>query len=146
MERNSLWGRGLRRYNERCNILLPSRRDFFSTLDQMLYWLRILRHSLVSRSGTCLYYQDHFESYQDHFLIKLLIGLSTMMRIAACFAFKRHQWSSGRIQRCHRCDPGSIPGWCMDYFPRCTSYCMHLFQAVVRVTKWKCSITWASVV
>ena len=23
-----------------------------------------------------------------------------------------HQWSSGRIHRCHRCDPGSIPGWC----------------------------------
>ena len=22
----------------------------------------------------------------------------------------RHQWSSGRIHRCHRCDPGSIPG------------------------------------
>ena len=21
-----------------------------------------------------------------------------------------HQWSSGRIHRCHRCDPGSIPG------------------------------------
>ena len=25
----------------------------------------------------------------------------------------RHQWSSGRIHRCHRCDPGSIPGWCI---------------------------------
>ena len=24
-----------------------------------------------------------------------------------------HQWSSGRIHRCHRCDPGSIPGWCI---------------------------------
>ena len=23
---------------------------------------------------------------------------------------QEHQWSSGRIQRCHRCDPGSIPG------------------------------------
>ena len=22
----------------------------------------------------------------------------------------KHQWSSGRIHRCHRCDPGSIPG------------------------------------
>ena len=22
----------------------------------------------------------------------------------------QHQWSSGRIHRCHRCDPGSIPG------------------------------------
>ena len=22
----------------------------------------------------------------------------------------RHQWSSGRIHRCHQCDPGSIPG------------------------------------
>ena len=21
-----------------------------------------------------------------------------------------HQWFSGRIHRCHRCDPGSIPG------------------------------------
>ena len=21
-----------------------------------------------------------------------------------------HQWSNGRIHRCHRCDPGSIPG------------------------------------
>ena len=24
--------------------------------------------------------------------------------------FSQHQWSSGRIHRCHRCDPGSIPG------------------------------------
>ena len=23
---------------------------------------------------------------------------------------RMHQWSSGRIHRCHRCDPGSIPG------------------------------------
>ena len=23
---------------------------------------------------------------------------------------QQHQWSSGRIHRCHRCDPGSIPG------------------------------------
>ena len=23
---------------------------------------------------------------------------------------RTHQWSSGRIHRCHRCDPGSIPG------------------------------------
>ena len=23
---------------------------------------------------------------------------------------QEHQWSSGRIHRCHRCDPGSIPG------------------------------------
>ena len=27
-------------------------------------------------------------------------------------AVHMHQWSSGRIHRCHRCDPGSIPGWC----------------------------------
>ncbi len=25
-------------------------------------------------------------------------------------ACQKHQWSSGRIHRCHRCDPGSIPG------------------------------------
>ena len=24
----------------------------------------------------------------------------------------KHQWFSGRIRRCHRRDPGSIPGWC----------------------------------
>ena len=23
-----------------------------------------------------------------------------------------HRWSNGRIHRCHRCDPGSIPGRC----------------------------------
>ena len=28
----------------------------------------------------------------------------------------KHQWFSGRIQRCHRWDPGSIPGWCI-FFP-----------------------------
>ncbi len=27
-----------------------------------------------------------------------------------------HHWSSGRIHRCHRCDPGSIPGWCIFDF------------------------------
>ena len=27
-----------------------------------------------------------------------------------------HQWSNGRIHRCHRCDPGSIPGWCISGF------------------------------
>ena len=26
-----------------------------------------------------------------------------------------HQWSSGRIHRCHRCDPGSIPRWCTTF-------------------------------
>ena len=25
----------------------------------------------------------------------------------------QHRWSSGRIHRCHRCDPGSIPGRCI---------------------------------
>ena len=31
------------------------------------------------------------------------IGFSTLR-------MQRHQWSSGRIHRCHPCDPGSIPG------------------------------------
>jgi hypothetical protein len=25
---------------------------------------------------------------------------------------RRHQWFSGKISRCHRGAPGSIPGWC----------------------------------
>ena len=29
----------------------------------------------------------------------------------------QHQWSSGRIHRFHRCDPGSIPGWCNLPYP-----------------------------
>ena len=32
-----------------------------------------------------------------------------------------HRWSSGRIHRCHRCDPGSIPGRCIA-LPYCTCY------------------------
>ena len=27
----------------------------------------------------------------------------------------RHQWSSGRIVPCHGTDPGSIPGWCINF-------------------------------
>ena len=30
-----------------------------------------------------------------------------------CNIDRQHQWSSGRIHPCHRCDPGSIPGWCI---------------------------------
>ena len=30
--------------------------------------------------------------------------------LAVVAMVRRHQWSSGRIHRCHRCDPGSIPG------------------------------------
>ena len=26
-----------------------------------------------------------------------------------CKELQQHQWSSGRMHRCHRCDPGSIP-------------------------------------
>ncbi len=43
-----------------------------------------------------------------------------------CVASKclyQHQWSSGRIHRCHRCDPGSIPGWCIL---TCTFYVFSL--------------------
>ena len=32
------------------------------------------------------------------------------MELGAGRFFQQHQWSSGRIHRCHRCDPGSIPG------------------------------------
>jgi hypothetical protein len=31
-------------------------------------------------------------------------------QLAVVAIVRRHQWSSGRIHRCHRCDPGSIPG------------------------------------
>ena len=31
-------------------------------------------------------------------------------QLAVAAMVRRHQWSSGRIHRCHRCDPGSIPG------------------------------------
>ena len=31
--------------------------------------------------------------------------------LCACYMLsQQHQWSSGRIHRCHRCDLGSIPG------------------------------------
>ena len=36
-----------------------------------------------------------------------------------CKELQQHQWSSGRIHRCHQCDPGSIPGWC-----KCTLSCI----------------------
>ena len=38
-------------------------------------------------------------------MIVLLTSLGPQAR-----ADIKHQWSSGRIHRCHRCDPGSIPG------------------------------------
>ena len=31
------------------------------------------------------------------------------------------QWSSGRIHRCHRCDPGSIPGSCIFFAAEITN-------------------------
>ena len=36
------------------------------------------------------------------------LRLSNMIALFA--KAQQHQWSSGRIHRCHRCDPGSIPG------------------------------------
>lgn len=38
-----------------------------------------------------------------HFMVVTDISFETTEK-------HQHQWSSGRIHRCHRCDPGSIPG------------------------------------
>ena len=38
---------------------------------------------------------------------------------------QQHQWSSGRIHRCHRCDPGPIPGRCILYCPRGLFFSRH---------------------
>ena len=36
-----------------------------------------------------------------------------MLNVFAAHYTHQHRWSSGRIHRCHRCDPGSIPGRCI---------------------------------
>ena len=41
-------------------------------------------------------------------------GLATSTRDAET---KKHRWSSGMMNRCHRFDPGSIPGRCKDLLP-----------------------------
>ena len=40
---------------------------------------------------------------------------------------QKHQWSSGRIHRCHRCDPGSIPGWCTVSLSHVAALSLHPF-------------------
>ena len=36
-------------------------------------------------------------------------------RMTVYFYFvAQHHWCSGIMGRCHRLDPGSIPGWCID--------------------------------
>ena len=37
-----------------------------------------------------------------------------------------HQWSSGRIHCCHRCDPGSIPGWCIYHSAQFWHQLLHM--------------------
>jgi hypothetical protein len=39
-------------------------------------------------------------------------GRAKLHGLANPNTIQQHHWSSGRIHRCHRCDPGSIPGWC----------------------------------
>ena len=42
---------------------------------------------------------------------RLRVYLTSLSRMTYVhFEMQKHQWSSGRIHRCHRCDPGSIPG------------------------------------
>ena len=41
--------------------------------------------------------------------------VSTHKKISATNKDTRHQWSSGRIVPCHGTDPGSIPGWCINF-------------------------------
>ena len=60
--------------------------------------------------------QAHLEPMHLTKVPKYIISVMTypgdeLIHMAACgCVFVRHQWSSGRIHRCHRCDPGSIPG------------------------------------
>ena len=39
-----------------------------------------------------------------------LFNIASKHKEAPNGRIQQHQWSSGRIHRCHRCDPGSIPG------------------------------------
>ena len=53
----------------------------------------------------------------DSSFVSLVVGVWSggSSRCELC----KHQWSSGRIHRCHRCDPGSIPGWCICSLVAC---------------------------
>jgi len=48
--------------------------------------------------------------------------------------FKLRYWSSGRIYRCHRCDPGSIPGWrTFTSYSSFSSIVAHLYPPLPRL-------------
>ena len=47
-------------------------------------------------------------------LLKILKTLVLKDRMR-CKHIPQHRWSSGTIHRCHRCDPGSIPGRCTTF-------------------------------
>ena len=40
-------------------------------------------------------------------ILKIVRSIRLDLKI---WKFEKRDWSSGRIYRCHRCDPGSIPG------------------------------------
>ena len=52
---------------------------------------------------------------------------------SVCKSGRQHQWSSGRIHRCHRCDPGSIPGWCTFSKKDFSIHSINQFKNSVRV-------------
>ena len=92
--------------------------------------------TLSDRFTPCHVASHHVVSYHVEYLTKVDINLA-----GKCFimmlttSIETHPWSSGRIHRCHRCDPGAIPGGCMKctiscplYDCRVTNECMNAWE------------------
>ena len=66
---------------------------------------RLLRTSMGSQARKCACVENSNRGQEIQRQAKLAGG-----GICRANRIQMHQWSSGRIHRCHRCDPGSIPG------------------------------------
>ena len=70
--------------------------------------VRVVPTQCLSGRTLCQYLSRLHQELQNHSFMNWC--RCSALRAGMLTNYARHQWSSGRIHRCHRCDPGSIPG------------------------------------
>ena len=91
-----------------CNSILSCSQIAISCLMFAFVWGQLLRqHRLLLIAWYC----EHWCALGCH---RMHIMCVDTIHCTWLIRTQLHQWSSGRIHRRHRCDPGSIPGWCIS--------------------------------
>jgi hypothetical protein len=68
------------------------------------------------RCEACIHFRLSYigspQMQDNHYSLTSCVGFRDTRSVdTENFSTNSRHWSSGRIYRCHRCDPGSIPGW-----------------------------------